>query len=110
MITSVLFRGTGIAMTLGLGAFALASPVAFTPFKPWKYYVYHLQQMPLANVIVKFGVAFPFIYHTIGGIRHLLWDQVIFHTPELARTSGPVIVGAGVALGAIAALIEVGNE
>ena len=109
MITSVLFRGTGIAMTLGLGLFALSSPFVFTPFRPWKHYVYKLQQYPIVNAVVKFGVAFPFIYHSMGGIRHLLWDQVIFHTPELARKSGPVIVGAGVALGAIAAIVQVGE-
>jgi succinate dehydrogenase/fumarate reductase cytochrome b subunit len=77
MITSVLFRGTGIAMTLGLGAFAITYPLLG---KPWKSYVWQLQQMPLLNAIVKFGVAFPFAYHFAGGLRHLvspLWGRGI---------------------------------
>jgi succinate dehydrogenase (ubiquinone) cytochrome b560 subunit len=106
MIASVLFRGTGIAMTLGLGAGAIAAPFLLSPRHPWKSYVASLQASPVANAIVKFGVAFPFAYHGLGGIRHLLWDNIIFHTPELARKSGPAIIAAGVALGVAAAVTE----
>jgi len=109
MITSVLFRGTGIAMTLGLGAFAIAAPFVLTPSRPWRSYVASLQSVPLANAIVKFGVAFPFAYHAIGGVRHLLWDNIIGHTPELARKSGPAIVAAGVVVGVVAAVYESGE-
>jgi len=110
MIASVLHRGTGIAMAFGLGGFAILSPAVLSPFKPWKHYVYQLQQMPILNAIVKFGVAFPFAYHTLGGVRHLLWDNVIGHTPELARKTGPAIIAAGVAIGLVAAVVEVGHD
>jgi succinate dehydrogenase/fumarate reductase cytochrome b subunit len=106
MITSVVFRGTGIAMTggeyespaeaatredrhkTGLTTFfppsappiisraragiALLAVTALFAKRDYKYYVYQLQQYPLLNAIVKFGVAFPLSYHYLGGLRHLV--------------------------------------
>jgi succinate dehydrogenase/fumarate reductase cytochrome b subunit len=66
--------------------------------------------VPLANAVVKFGVAFPFAYHAMGGIRHLMWDQVIGHTPELARKTGPLIIAAGVAAGLAASVAEFSDK
>lgn len=38
-----------------------------------------LGNVPLLGYGVKFGVAFPLIYHYLGGVRHFLWDK----NPEL---------------------------
>ena len=35
--------------------------------KPLKHYLHQLQQYPMLNGLVKFGVAFPFTYHYLGG-------------------------------------------
>jgi len=50
----------------GLAVIALVAP------KDFRYYVYKLQQYPLINAVVKFGVAFPLSYHFFGGLRHLV--------------------------------------
>ena len=34
----------------------------------------------------KFGVAFPFVYHYLGGMRHLAWDQM----PDMLLTNADV--------------------
>ncbi len=65
-----------------------------------------LQQYPLLNAIVKFGVAFPFAYHFAGGLRHLGWDNLVGHSLPAARTSGIAAVAFGVAAGVIGAVYE----
>ncbi len=87
----------------GLGAYAITYPFLN---KPWKKTVAGLQQYPLLNAIVKFGVAFPFAYHFAGGLRHLAWDNVMYHNLPAARTSGFAAIGFGAAVGLIAAVYE----
>ena len=65
-----------------------------------------LQNYPLLNAIVKFGVAFPFAYHFAGGLRHLAWDNVMFHNLPAVRTSGMAAIGFGVAAGLLGAVYE----
>jgi succinate dehydrogenase/fumarate reductase cytochrome b subunit len=65
-----------------------------------------LQAHPVLNAIVKFGVAFPFAYHFFGGLRHLAWDNILFHNPVSARTSGLAAIAVGVVGGVAGALYE----
>ena len=69
MITSVIFRGTGGFLVAGL---ALVSIASIPASKPYRHYLYQLQQYPVLNSLVKFGVAFPVTYHFLGGLRHLV--------------------------------------
>jgi hypothetical protein len=87
----------------GLGGYAIAYPFLGTP---WKHTVASLQAHPVLNAIVKFGVAFPFAYHFFGGLRHLAWDNILFHNPVSARTSGIAAIAVGVAGGVVGALYE----
>jgi succinate dehydrogenase (ubiquinone) cytochrome b560 subunit len=32
--------------------------------------------------VAKFTVAFPFVYHYLGGVRHIAWDR----TPDMLTT------------------------
>lgn len=73
MLTSVVFRGCGILMTGGLAALA---GVALASERKFPQHVHALQQVPLLNAAVKFGVAFPLSYHLMGGLRHIAWDNV----------------------------------
>ena len=91
----------------GLGGYAIAYPFIGGP---WKQTVANLQQYPLINAIVKFGVAFPFAYHFFGGLRHLAWDNVIYHNPAAVRTSGLAAIGFGVAVGLAGAVYEAEAE
>lgn len=73
MLTSIVFRGCGILMTGGLAALA---GVALASERKFPQHVHALQQVPLLNAAVKFGVAFPLSYHLMGGLRHIAWDNV----------------------------------
>ena len=69
-----------------------------------------LQQWPLLNALVKFGVAFPFAYHFAGGLRHIAWDNILFHNPVSARISGFAALGFGAAAGLAGAVYESREE
>jgi len=54
----------------------------------------------------KFSVAFPFIYHYLGGCRHLVWDN----SPEMLTNLGVekasyVLVGASLLLSSAAVFV-----
>lgn len=92
-ITSIFFRGTGVAMSVG----RLRSPnPAFTlpPILPQLLLLFCSGALGFGTLhalglidsstfpeavsncmlapIVKFGIAFPLIYHWIGGLRHIV--------------------------------------
>jgi succinate dehydrogenase/fumarate reductase cytochrome b subunit len=69
MITSVIFRGTGIFLTGGLAAVSIATLPSSSPITD---YVWHLQQYPLLSALTKFAIAGPLTYHLLGGLRHLV--------------------------------------
>lgn len=56
-------------MAGGLSALAIAYIPAGGPYSD---YLWQLQQYPLLNALVKFGVVFPLSYHYMGGLRHLV--------------------------------------
>ena len=45
------------------------------------------------KTIGKFVLAFPFMYHNINGIRHLVWDTARSLSIKSIYSSGYVIVG-----------------
>jgi succinate dehydrogenase (ubiquinone) cytochrome b560 subunit len=56
--------------------------------------------------VAKFAVAFPLVYHYLGGIRHLVWDR----TPDLIENdkveqSSYILIGASSAVSVALALL-----
>ena len=56
--------------------------------------------------VAKFAVAFPLVYHYLGGIRHLVWDR----TPDLIENekveqSSKILIGASSAVSIALALL-----
>lgn len=54
----------------------------------------------------KFSVAFPFVYHYLGGLRHLVWDN----KPEMltnvdVEKASYVLVGTSVLLSSVAVIV-----
>eukprot|EP00286_Rhodomonas_abbreviata_P029283 CAMPEP_0181300680 /NCGR_PEP_ID=MMETSP1101-20121128/7019_1 /TAXON_ID=46948 /ORGANISM="Rhodomonas abbreviata, Strain Caron Lab Isolate" /LENGTH=68 /DNA_ID=CAMNT_0023405933 /DNA_START=374 /DNA_END=580 /DNA_ORIENTATION=+ len=54
----------------------------------------------------KFAVAFPLVFHYLGGVRHLAWDR----KPEMLENadveqSSKILVGASVGLSVVAAML-----
>ena len=51
--------GIGALSLMGVDAPGMMQTIGATPFAP----------------IFKFGVAFPLVYHYLGGVRHIVWDK-----------------------------------
>jgi len=66
-----LFRATGAAATFGMVLISI--PVIFNPASALGI-ITAVKSLPIVYPVVKFLVSFPLVYHTIGGIRHLIWD------------------------------------
>ena len=73
-LTSITNRVTGVALSVGaagLGVVELASGGGGS--------VALMQDIasmgPIVASTAKFSVAFPCIYHYLGGLRHVLWDR-----------------------------------
>eukprot|EP01116_Phalansterium_solitarium_P006589 TRINITY_DN18919_c0_g1_i1.p1 TRINITY_DN18919_c0_g1~~TRINITY_DN18919_c0_g1_i1.p1 ORF type:complete len:203 (-),score=12.67 TRINITY_DN18919_c0_g1_i1:221-787(-) len=85
-ISSITNRITGVSLYVGISAAALSalvSPAALPAFLAC------VKSSPLLLPLVKGTVAFPFVYHTAAGIRHLIWDQTGkgFELPEIYKSS-----------------------
>jgi len=75
-ISSIANRATGVALSvgaMGMGLVALGGgcdiPVLIESFKT---------AAPMLVPVAKAVVAFPIVYHTAAGVRHLYWDKVRF--------------------------------
>ena len=72
MVSSILHRGTGLAMSVGFVLFvgwladAAGGPGAYAAFAK-------AMGSPL-GVVLLIGWSFAFFYHLANGIRHLVWD------------------------------------
>jgi len=102
-VLSVTHRGTGLALSGLLSGFALtmlALPQGF----PHYYQLLSTSSAGMAGLfIVKFGLAFPFMFHFANGIRHLAWDLGKgFELKEL-YTSGYAVLGVSTILALILA-------
>eukprot|EP00004_Rigifila_ramosa_P007086 TRINITY_DN18001_c0_g1_i1.p1 TRINITY_DN18001_c0_g1~~TRINITY_DN18001_c0_g1_i1.p1 ORF type:complete len:174 (-),score=48.79 TRINITY_DN18001_c0_g1_i1:34-528(-) len=72
MISSILHRGTGVGMTtlvIGSSLFAVASG------QPVPELIHAAHDIPLFVPLAKLAVTVPLTYHTMHGIRHLVWDK-----------------------------------
>lgn len=93
MLYSILHRATGIALSVGvlllsIGIFALShSPNAFDMF------IYYLTS-PF-GYFVMIGSSWALFYHTLNGIRHLLWDIGLGFELETAAKTGHLFAMLG---------------
>nr|AAH78306.1 Succinate dehydrogenase complex, subunit C, integral membrane protein [Danio rerio] len=93
MAMSISHRGTGIALSSGISAFALAALVLPESYPYYLDLIHSLTFGPQFLAFSKFALAFPVVYHTYNGIRHLAWDAGKgFKIPEVYR-SGYVVLG-----------------
>ncbi|KAF2754653.1 cytochrome b560 subunit of succinate dehydrogenase [Pseudovirgaria hyperparasitica] len=54
-----------------------------------------------AKIATKFSVAFPFLFHSLNGVRHLVWDTGRGFATKTTARSGWVVVAASVVGSAI---------
>jgi succinate dehydrogenase / fumarate reductase cytochrome b subunit len=99
MLTSILHRGTGMALYVGalvLAGWAVAlaaGPDAFNAYRA-------LLACPL-GLLVLFGLTVAFLYHLANGVRHLVWDAGKGFEPKTADMTG----WAAIAFGVVAAVL-----
>uniref|UniRef100_A0A3Q2GH94 Succinate dehydrogenase cytochrome b560 subunit, mitochondrial n=1 Tax=Cyprinodon variegatus TaxID=28743 RepID=A0A3Q2GH94_CYPVA len=75
-----------------ISAFAVAALVLPGNYPHYLDLIHSLSVGPFLIGLAKFGIAFPFSYHTYNGIRHLYWDiGKGFKIPEVYRTGYTVI-------------------
>tara|TARA_B100001094_G_C18151351_1_gene783843 strand:+ start:408 stop:764 length:357 start_codon:yes stop_codon:yes gene_type:complete len=80
-VSSITNRITGVALTC---AFISGGMICNTPLKG-VIEVEYKKLPPAVNGVM----VFPFIYHTLGGLRHLIWDMYpnLLTTRKVAKSS-----------------------
>ena len=62
--------------------------------------------LPVAvKVMLKFGVAMPFTFHSFNGVRHLIWDTGRELSNKGVQRTGWTVVGLSVVGSGILALL-----
>uniref|UniRef100_A0A6B2LRW5 Succinate dehydrogenase cytochrome b556 subunit n=1 Tax=Arcella intermedia TaxID=1963864 RepID=A0A6B2LRW5_9EUKA len=95
-MTSIAFRATGAGLSLGL--VAAAAPTIFFPAFP-VVAVGFVKTIPLLHLAAKFILAFPIVYHLLGGLRHFYFDYAsrgLETTEEVDNTCKIMIVATAV--------------
>ena len=54
--------------------------------------------LPLVPILMKAALSFPFVYHSLNGVRHLFWDYGRLLSIKNVYASG-YVVSAGTVLG-----------
>ncbi|EDL94595.1 succinate dehydrogenase complex, subunit C, integral membrane protein, isoform CRA_b [Rattus norvegicus] len=74
MAMSVCHRGSGIAMSGGVSLFGLSALLLPGNFESYLMLVKSLCLGPALIHAAKFVLVFPLMYHSLNGVRHLMWD------------------------------------
>ncbi|XP_039550992.1 succinate dehydrogenase cytochrome b560 subunit, mitochondrial [Pimephales promelas] len=92
MLLSISHRGTGVGLSSGISAFALAALVLPESYPYYLDLIHSMSFGPQFLAFTKFALAFPVAFHTFNGVRHLIWDVGKgFKLPEVYR-SGYVVI------------------
>jgi len=83
--------GIGALSLMGVDAPGMMQTIGATPFAP----------------IFKFGVAFPLVYHYLGGVRHIVWDKAPDSlTNEEVSKSSYILFGTSGLLSVVLAFVR----
>ena len=99
MLTSILHRGTGIALYAGV--LVLVGWVIALAAGPDAFDAYGALLGSLIGLPVLFGLTVAFLYHLANGVRHLFWDSGKGFEPKTADMTG----WAAIAFGVVAAVL-----
>merc|ERR1712121_21358 len=102
---SITNRMTGVATTVGIIAFANLMLFSSSPF------AVHLQSLkclglpPWVHMGTKFIIAWCFSYHTLAGLRHLIWDTKSMLKLDQIYTTGYIMAASSVIMAIILTLL-----
>ncbi|NP_001233755.1 succinate dehydrogenase cytochrome b560 subunit, mitochondrial [Cricetulus griseus] len=74
MVMSICHRGTGVALSGGVSLFGLSALLLPGNFESYLMFIKSLCLGPALIHSAKFVLVFPLMYHSLNGIRHLIWD------------------------------------
>ena len=103
-VSSITNRASGVMLSIGLTG---AAVVAMTVTCDLPSLIASFQQAAPALVpVVKAVVAWPLVYHTLAGVRHLVWDYTA-RGMDLASVelSSKLLIAASIVLAVAAAFI-----
>nr|ADD37889.1 Succinate dehydrogenase cytochrome b560 subunit, mitochondrial [Lepeophtheirus salmonis] len=86
---SITHRGTGIFLT---GVVYAGGLIPFLLPSNFPTFLQSLEVAPSLILLFKFGIAFPFAFHSWNGIRHLFWDMGIGLKIREVYSSGSLVV------------------
>ena len=105
-------RITGCILSGGLYIFGAAYLVS--PLTGW-----HLESAamaewfgsfgPVTKGLMKFGISWPFTFHSWNGIRHLAWDTGRELSNKQVQVTGWIVVGLSVVSSAVLAFVGTGD-
>ena len=99
MTLSILHRGTGIAMSVGL--IVLAAWLVAAASGADQYTQINALLSTLVGRLLLIGWSFAFFYHLANGIRHLVWDTGRGLEKHQANASAWFVLAASVTLTAV---------
>jgi succinate dehydrogenase (ubiquinone) cytochrome b560 subunit len=102
---SITHRGTGMALT---GYAAIFAGAALVCPDGANSIVSLIESMNLGVVglsALKFSIAFPFAYHTVNGVRHLIWDLGKFLSIKEVYTTGYAMLAVSTVLALVLTLM-----
>lgn len=85
---SITHRGTGMALTGYAAIFGLSALVCPEGANSVVNMIEGLQLGTVSLAALKFTIAFPFAYHSVNGVRHLIWDLGKFLTIKEVYSTG----------------------
>jgi succinate dehydrogenase / fumarate reductase cytochrome b subunit len=96
MVSSILHRGTGLAMSVGFVLFVFW--LADAANGPEAYAVFAGAAGSTFGLILLIGWSFAFFYHLSNGIRHLVWDTGRGFEKAQATASAWIVIVLAVVL------------
>ena len=99
-LSSITNRVTGVVLTGAMSAGGVIALVGGPEAVPMTIEMFKAHA-PFAVMPAKFALSFPFVFHTLGGFRHLVWDTTTKGIDnESANTSSLAIFSASAAASA----------
>ena len=109
-MVSITTRFTGIGLSAGIAAAGISCLVTDPDNLP--LFIESVKQAaPMLVPVAKAVVAFPLVFHTVAGIRHLVWDQTArgFDLPSM-RTSSLAVAGIAAVGTLLLAAVQLEDE
>ncbi|XP_071958137.1 succinate dehydrogenase cytochrome b560 subunit, mitochondrial-like [Antedon mediterranea] len=92
-VMSICHRATGIALTTGIYGFGIAMLMVPTNFADTLEKVKSWTAGPALITTCKAGLSASVLYHSINGVRHLIWDRGYGFNMNVLYRSGYLVIG-----------------